>query len=371
MSVHQGRDTYWVSGAILAAALALGIVAFALPDRARAFSLFGWLTTSAEAGSSAVVPDPSLAVLAPARNADPNPNKTPRELALSGGSALISEAGPEGTPPDTYAAPADNTISTYVVQEGDTLSEIAQSFDVSTNTILWANNLSSVKDIHPGDTLVILPVSGIQHTIKKGETLASLAKTYGGDATDIAAFNGFDASAPLAAGAVVIIPGGEIASAPARAAKPSVISSVSSIASSLTLHLTRTGGAALPGFYGNPVPGGIITQGIHPTNAVDIGAKSGTPIYAAASGKIIVSVTGGWNGGYGNYVVIDHGNGTQTLYAHMSRNVSNLGSTVQKGAIIGYVGATGNATGSHLHFEVRGAANPFRACVVGRACSPQ
>ncbi len=369
MNVHQGQKRY----AILAAAVALGIVAFAVPTKAKAFSFFDWLTPSAQAGSNAVVPDATLPILNSAVNTDPNPNKGQRGLALTESSALISEAGPNGTPVDADTTPTGSTISLYVVRAGDTLSEIASLFGISASTVLWANNLASAKDIHPGDTLLILPVSGIQHTIKKGETIATIATTYGGDASDIASFNGLDSAKGLAVGTTIIIPGGEAVSAPTVQTKPvqTIASSVSSVASSITRSLARTSGPALFGYYSNPVPGGIITQGIHPTNGVDIGARSGAPIYAAADGKIIVSRTSGWNGGYGNYVVIKHANGTQTLYAHMSKNVSALGSMVEKGELIGYVGASGNATGPHLHFEVRGAQNPFAHCAVLSICRPQ
>jgi murein DD-endopeptidase MepM/ murein hydrolase activator NlpD len=98
---------------------------------------------------------------------------------------------------------------------------------------------------------------------------------------------------------------------------------------------------------------------LHGWNAVDIGAPRGTAIYAAAAGTVIVARTGGWNGGYGNYVVISHPNGTETLYAHMSKVLASAGEQVAQGDTIGLVGMTGLATGNHLHFEVRGAANPF------------
>ena len=102
-----------------------------------------------------------------------------------------------------------------------------------------------------------------------------------------------------------------------------------------------------------------MSQGIHGYNGVDVSAPSGTPIYAAAGGTIVVAKGGGgYNGGYGNYIVIDHGNGTQTLYAHMS-SLAVSGGSVSKGSLIGYVGSTGRSTGNHLHFEVRGAKNPL------------
>jgi hypothetical protein len=113
------------------------------------------------------------------------------------------------------------------------------------------------------------------------------------------------------------------------------------------------------GYYINPVPNGYLTQGSHSYNAVDFGAPFGTPIYAAASGKVVASKTDGLNGGYGLCVVISHGNETQTLYAHMSSNIVTIGQTVEQGDVIGYVGSTGLSTGPHLHFEVYGAKNPF------------
>jgi putative ATPase len=94
-------------------------------------------------------------------------------------------------------------------------------------------------------------------------------------------------------------------------------------------------------------------------NAIDIAAPLNTPILASASGKVIVSRSGGWNGGYGNYIVIKHDNGTQTLYAHNNENKVSVGDVVKKGDVIALMGSTGKATGIHLHFEVRGAKNPF------------
>ena len=253
------------------------------------------------------------------------------------------------------------------MRPGDTLSEIADMFGVSVNTIIWANNLSGTRDIHVGDTLIILPISGIKHTVGKNDTLKSIARKYNADAGEIAQFNGLDASAPLAVGSTVIIPGAEVAppvtiSTPKRGSSPKKIREP----------YLGGSGAAQPGYYGDPVPGGIITQGIHGWNAVDIGTARGTPIHAAAAGIVIIARNNGaWNGGYGNYVVITHGNDTQTLYAHMTHPAVSPGQTVEKGQIIGYVGMTGMTTGPHVHFEVRGAANPFRDCRVGSVCSPQ
>ncbi|MEK7185689.1 MAG: peptidoglycan DD-metalloendopeptidase family protein [Patescibacteria group bacterium] len=246
--------------------------------------------------------------------------------------------------------PNNGEISVYVVRAGDTLSQIANMYDVSVNTIKWANNLEK-NVISEGQTLAILPVSGVSHTVKAGDTVASLAKKYSADAGEIIQFNDLDGSNPkLAVGSKIIVPDATI-SAPAS-------SSGSSSGSSSAIKKF----ASLPayeGYYTKPVAGARKTQGIHGYNGIDLGAPIGTPVLAAASGKVIISKDAGYNGGYGNYIVVYHTNGTQTLYAHLSRNAVAQNTDVTKGQVIGYVGSTGKSTGPHLHFEVRGAKNPF------------
>lgn len=273
------------------------------------------------------------------------------DIAVSEGAALMANTGPGGSVSYVESRPAKGAITTYTVKEGDSLSEIASSHGVSTNTVLWANDISDASRIKPGMKLVILPVSGVQYKVKEGDTLSGIAKKYASDAGDIASYNGLSVGAALTEGTTLIIPGGELAKpAPAKkkAAEPSKKASPKA---ARTL-------PALSGFFGNPLPGGRLSQGIHGYNGVDIAAPAGTPIYAAAAGTVIVAKNGGYNGGYGSYVVISHDNGAQTLYAHMS-SVAAGGGAVEKGALIGYVGSTGKSTGNHLHFEVRGAKNPF------------
>lgn len=294
-------------------------------------------------------------------NIDPNPDKGLGAIQTSG-NGLLADAGPSGTIADVVGAPPADRISIYVVRPGDTLSEIAHMFGVSVNTIIWANNLPRSGGARPGDTLVILPVSGVERVIAKGDTLGSIAKKYGADAAEIAQFNGLDTKGPLAVGSTIIIPGGELEEAPQAASASRPASKP---------RILGGGGAAYPGYYANPVPGGLITQSIHGWNGIDIGAARGTPVRAAADGVVIVAHGSGWNGGYGNYVVITHDNGSQTLYSHMRSVIASSGQRVFSGQVIGYMGATGRTTGVHLHFEVRGASNPFRACAVGRICEPQ
>lgn len=317
-----------------------------------------------------------MTALKAALNIDPNPAKDGGDLALASGVALLPSSGPDGTLADIAAAAPSNQVSVYVVRNGDTLGKIAEMFGVSTNTILWANNLESSRDIHPGDTLVILPVSGIQHIVLKGETLAGIVKKYKGDMQDVLDFNHLSAGAELAVGDTVVIPGGIDPAQQTAAPSPSASSySGYSVTVSASGHqggipvgargteylVPGAGGPAIPGYFAWPLPAnkGIKTQGLHGYNAIDIGTPVGTPVLASASGAVIVSRSSGYNGGYGEYVVIQHPNGTQTTYAHLSKPLVSDGDQVTQGQTIALSGNTGRSTGPHLHFEVRGAENPF------------
>lgn len=282
----------------------------------------------------------NLTLLSPSLHSDPNPARGGSDIMVKDSLKLVAPSASD----DKLFIPKTDQISLYTVREGDTLSHIADTFEVSINTIRWANDLSRNEAISPGDQLVILPVSGIRHTVKKGDTLASLAKKYESQADEIAAFNGLDGTT-LTVGDEVIIPNGELhTEATQTTAKASV---------------SRSSGVSTSGYFTHPAPGTRKTQGIHGRNAVDLAGPIGTPVYAAASGTVIISKSGGWNGGYGTYVVIRHENGTQTLYSHLSTNTTSVGQWVTKGSRIGSVGNSGKSTGPHLHFEVRGGSNPF------------
>lgn len=330
--------------------MAVFIVAWSLPQEARAFwSIFS--KTQAAEEAPAILHDSKLALLQAATNPDPNPNKGELAIGVSEGSALVPSSGPDGSLPEGLAigGPVSDAISLYQVREGDSLSEIADMFGVSVNTILWANDIKDAKIIQPGDTLLILPVTGVKYTVKKGGTLSDVAKLFDADIDEIALYNGIDPKAALAAGTELIIPGGDLA--PKTTTKSVAKAAGSTVSKALP---------ALTGYFGNPVPGARLTQGLHGHNGVDLGAPNGTPVYAAAAGTVIVAKNdGGYNGGYGNYIVVSHDNGTQTLYAHLSSVSISVGQAVAKGDKLGGVGSTGKSTGNHLHFEVRGAANPF------------
>lgn len=233
-------------------------------------------------------------------------------------------------------------ISVYVVREGDTLSQIAEMFGVTTNTIRWANDIANGV-IQPGDSLVILPIAGVRHVVKSGDTLSTIAKKYEADVDEIVSYNELATGAELSIGETIVVPGGEMA-APVRVAASPV----------------KTSGATRSSVgFTHPAPGAVKTQGIHGYNAVDLAAGYGSPIRAAAAGEVIVSKSSGWNGGYGNYIVIKHPNGVQTLYSHLASTYVGVGAYVGAGETIGGMGSTGRSTGVHLHFEVRGARNPF------------
>jgi LysM repeat protein len=281
-----------------------------------------------------------LPILSALQNPNPQGYRGGAEVVVNEDTLVSS--GPVGKDVIIAARGGLGEISVYTVREGDTLSHIAEMYGVTANTILWANDLPRATAIQAGQTLVILPVAGVQHVVKKGDTLAALAKKYDGDLEEIMAYNQITSNTELVIGETIVIPGGVI-SIPSTVATPTKIA----------------GSSSSGGWLTHPIPGGIKTQGIHGYNAVDFGASLGTAIRAAGAGEVIVSRSSGWNGGYGQYIVIRHKNGAQTLYAHLSRNDVGVGTYVSQGQVIGASGNTGRSTGPHLHFEVRGAGNPF------------
>lgn len=307
------------------------------------FSIFSKLGTNTEIKEGLSLD--TVPLLESSMSADTNPARGGGDILLEDGSALVATTGGEYGENPAILRSQNGHISVYEVREGDALSQIAEMFGVSVNTIRWANDLEGGA-LTPGQTLVILPVTGLKYTVQKGDTLASVAKKYNANAQEIADFNGVSGG-NLVIGSEIIIPDAE----PTAPKKTSTTKKSSGS--------SGKSGVNTSGYFKWPVAGGTRTQGIHGYNAIDIGAAIGTPIYAAAGGTVIVARSGSWNGGYGNYVVIKHGNGTQTLYAHADSLTVSSGEAVSQGDLIGYVGNTGKSTGPHLHFEVRGGVNPF------------
>lgn len=265
------------------------------------------------------------------------------------GEALVAESGPSGTLADISNTVSTGQISTYTVRKGDNLVSIAKMYGVTTNTIAWANDLTSA-GIKEGQSLIILPVSGTLHTVVKGDTLKSIAAKYKADIGEIAQFNGLDSNTALTIGDIIVIPDGE---------GTTKISGTTKVVFKANPYKGGSG-ADLGNYYIRPIIGGHISQGLHGYNAVDISTEGKSlTLYAAAAGQVMVARSSGYNGGYGKYIVISHYNGTQTVYGHLSAVNVNVGDLVYQGQIIGRTGNTGHSTGPHLHFEVRGALNPL------------
>lgn len=288
------------------------------------------------------------------------------DITIVDGSALVAQTSLLGSGADAYDDLSDGRISTYVIRQGDTTAGVSKMFEVSSETILWANGLKKNSALKEGDVLVILPVNGVEHTILKGETLQSIAKKYNANAQDISLYNGILDTEALNPGDNLIIPDGEINDSPTPATKKPTSAKNDSTKKSASSATSKAAAVvkSISNYFARPV-NGVITQSRHDKYAVDIGAPTGTPIYAAASGTVDFVNGSGYGGGYGLYVIVSHSNGTQTLYAHMSKVAASRGSNVSKGQILGYVGSTGHSTGPHLHFEVRGGSNPLFGVKVG------
>jgi murein DD-endopeptidase MepM/ murein hydrolase activator NlpD len=236
-------------------------------------------------------------------------------------------------------------IMEYSVQSGDTISGIAQKFGVSLDTIRWANNLASIQSIKPGQILKILPVSGIAHQVKRGDTVYSLAKHYSTEAQGIAdfPFNSFanDETFELAVGQILIIPDGVMPKV-APWAPGAYIAQKTPDAGTVTA----------TGQFVWPASGALAQLYRWYHKGIDIANKLAPETLAADAGRVVMA---GWpdNVGYGNRVLIDHGNGLQTLYGHLAKIFVSAGQTVNRGDKIGQMGTTGRSTGIHLHFEIR------------------
>lgn len=233
---------------------------------------------------------------------------------------------------------------TYTVQSGDVIGKIAEQFGISANTILWENNLSWNSTIRPGQKLTILPDSGITHEVASGDTILAIAKKYQTTADKIVDENKLADASDIRVGDLLFIPDGVKPTQVVSSYKP--IASVYSDEDVAPAQNTNTGTKLLW-----PVLSHTITQYYHwGHSAIDIGDKTGNPIYAAEAGKV---ERAGWNSGYGYNVIINHGNGIKTLYGHASKLLVQAGDSVSRGETIALIGSTGWSTGPHLHFEVR------------------
>jgi len=270
-------------------------------------------------------------------------------------SSLKALSSPTNVNPKVFGSLVAETEETrkeileYTVQSGDTLTKIAENFGISLETILWANDLSKNAKISAGQKLIILPVTGALHLVEKGDTLSQIAEDYKVSVDSIITFNNLTDGEEISRGDLLIIPNGIEPPAPA----PSY---------------ART---ELPNSYFIFPAIGKVSQGLHFYNAIDIANQCGTPIYAAAGGQVYGIRYNSWP--TGNYIKIEHPNGIITLYGHLLKILVTPGQIVSQGDLIGYMGATGLATGCHLHFDVlnRGVVNPFSKYPVGTYLSWQ
>lgn len=231
-------------------------------------------------------------------------------------------------------------IVTYIVQVGDTAESVAAAFGLQPTTLLWSNpEMEKMPDLlQVGQVLTILPIDGVYHTVAVSDTVQSLAETYKVAAEDIinCPFNTVPADGQLVVGDKLIVPGGT---------KPYKTREVTAYQGPVTSDVTAAGVFYWPA-------AGVLTQGYwYGHRAIDIGGSVGAAIVASDAGY--VSFAGWTDIGYGYLVVLDHANGFQTYYAHLSQIYVFEGETVYAGAVIGAMGSTGNSTGPHLHYEIR------------------
>lgn len=247
-------------------------------------------------------------------------------------------------------SPYENKVSTvvsikpeivdYYVKTGDSLASIAKKFNISVDSIKWSNGLKSDL-IKPGQVLKIPPFDGVIHKVEAGETVYSIAKRYQVNAQNIVNYtlNDFvdQETFALAVGQLLFVPGGKIV--------PEVPKATSVFIASIQAGVRGSSNFIWP-------TSGVITQ--YPViyhMALDIANPQAPSVIAADSGTVVYAGCINW--GYGCHVIVNHGNGYQTLYAHLSRYDVDAGQSVSQGQQIGIMGSTGRSTGTHLHFEIR------------------
>ena len=279
----------------------------------------------------------------------------PSDLAFNN-EALINNSplSPGGNDIQLKANPTPDSnrpeIIYYTVANGDTISSIANKFQISVNTILWSNNLTAFSLIRPGDNLTILPVSGTVYTVKSGDTVGRVALKFGVEESSIFQYNNIKNANGLVIGKTIIIPGGKKISDIVVVVKSPVVIKVSNAVAVIEKLInpkkaTPSGSSMLW-----PTEGHTITQYFSWRHTgLDIANRVGTPLYASEDGTVEFS---GWSNGYGNNVVINHGGGKKTRYAHASKLFVKVGEKVDRGEQIAAMGSTGNSTGPHVHFEV-------------------
>jgi len=233
---------------------------------------------------------------------------------------------------------------TYVIKSNDNISQISHKFGLEPRTVYWANDLTVKSTLQVGQKLQIPPTDGIFYKVRSGDTLSEIAKSHGIEISKILAYNQIK-NATIKPDESIFLPDAKKIYIAKK--KPTYSGGKSS---------SSSGKIESIGFRLRRPTKGILTQGFKRGHyALDIANKLNTPIYAAASGTVIKS-SSGWNYGYGNYIVIDHGNGVETLYGHNNVRKVAVGDQVKTGQLISLMGNSGRVwgvTGIHLHLEVR------------------
>jgi murein DD-endopeptidase MepM/ murein hydrolase activator NlpD len=227
----------------------------------------------------------------------------------------------------------------HTVQSGETLSSIAKKYGISTQTLINVNTLASANKLKVGQKLNVITVDGLLYTVKQGESLWDIARRYKVDIDKVIEVNGLTSPEKLQPKQMIVLPGAKpLATTTAGSSAPALVSAK----------------GALQKAFDWPVQGRISSGygsrwgSMH--YGIDIAVGTGTPVRAAAAGKVTFA---GWNGSYGYLVKIDHGNGVETRYAHNSTLLVKAGQQVNRGSVIARSGNTGRSTGPHVHFEIR------------------
>ena len=261
-----------------------------------------------------------------------------------GGQSVSNNTGLFQAPVPHTIIPERNRmeIITYTVQANDNVWAIAQGFGLQVETLVWANPaVEKAPDmLNVGQVLTILPVDGIYYTVQSGDTVAKLAKKYQTETEKITSFelNGLAETSALAAGQMLVIPDGRKKIIPSNYYPMTSVGKAPSDA------------AKGSGRFAWPAQGLLSQRYWSGHQAIDIANRTGVPILAADAGYVVMAGRGTY--GYGNQILIDHGNGFLTRYAHLQRILVKAGQSVQKNQKIGTMGSTGRSTGPHLHFEV-------------------
>ncbi|HJX62274.1 MAG TPA: M23 family metallopeptidase [Dehalococcoidia bacterium] len=273
-----------------------------------------------------------------------------------------SDEGPSGQPTPEPEPTPEPTFSTYTVQTGDTVAAIAARHGIQVETLLWNNpDLNSDPDsISIGQQLLIPSRDGILYTVKLGDTLTDVAELYEVEVQNVVGFisNEIGDANAVSEGALLLLPGAVPPPPPPLASTPEPIFAAAAPGPSDAGTIVPPDAVSFTGFawpvygpiseyYGAPRGAGTYHAGLD----IDQTYNYGGPVAAAAPGQVVLA-SDGYGYGYGNYVVIRHDNGYETLYAHLSAIYVSQGQYVSQGEAIGAVGSTGYSTGPHLHFEV-------------------